>query len=120
MTEISIDQSSFEEPAGFLIKLTGRLDIFNYLTLKSFFERYEEDPHGIRLVVDMTAVEHVASSGWGVLVARSKLLHRLGGGLVVLGMNDGLQKVYDTMNLETLLPIADDLETAKGILREVP
>lgn len=95
------------------MKLSGNLDLFTFGELKAAFERAESDEKSARIAVDLSGVEYVASSGWGVLMARSKALRSKNGGLVVFGLNSANMSVYETLHIESIMPMAPDLSEAK-------
>lgn len=116
MPELKIETKA--EGDAMLLKLQGNLDLFTFGELKKAFEGLAADPKAKKLVVDLSGVNYVASSGWGVLMARAKALKDDGGRLVVIGMNEGNGKVYETLHVNSIMPSAPDLGKAKEILKK--
>ena len=79
-----------------------------------------EDPSSRFLALDLTGVSYVASSGWGVMMSRAKALRALGGMMVVYGLNPGNKNVYETLNIMSIMPEAENLKLAKEILASKP
>jgi anti-anti-sigma factor len=118
MAELLIEKKPESGPDCMLIKLKGNLDLFTFAELKKAFEGMGDDPRAKRLVVDLSGVPYVASSGWGVLMARAKALKDASGRLVVIGLNEGNSKVYETLHVNSIMPMAADLGKAKDILKK--
>src|SRR5690242_19896756 len=118
MAELKIETKIESGPDCMLMKLQGNLDLFTFGELKKAFEGLGADPKAKKLVVDLAGVPYVASSGWGVLMARAKALKDDAGRLVVIGMNEGNSKVYETLHVNSIMPAAADLAKAKEILKK--
>ena len=97
-------------------KLTGRVDVFTYLELsKRLNEQFENRP-GLALIVDMSGVSFVASSGWSVMIATRTRLRRVDGRLAFAGMNEDLHRIYESMKLPELIPaFASAAEAEKAL-----
>lgn len=118
MAELKIEQKIESGPDCVLLKLQGNLDLFTFAELKKAFEGLAAEPKARKLVVDLGGVPYVASSGWGVLMARAKALKDDGGRLVIIGLNEGNSKVYETLHVNSIMPAAADLSKAKDILKK--
>ena len=99
-----------------VVRVTGKLDVFSYATLKDFLQSHWAMLQGARVVVDLSEVSYIASSGWSVMLSRRRMLKLVGGDLVICGLNADCKRVYDAMKIMTLLPSADDLDGAVKIL----
>lgn len=100
------------------LRLSGKLDVFSFVKLKKFLEGVSAQDPAAKLAVDLGKVEYIASSGWSVLLARRKLGKLTGGDLVICGLNAELKRVYDSMRISPLLPVAPDLDAACALLTE--
>jgi anti-sigma B factor antagonist len=118
MAELKIETKPESGPDCVVLKLQGNLDLFTFGELKKAFEGLAADPKAKKLVVDLTGVPYVASSGWGVLMARAKALKDESGRLVIIGLNEGNSKVYETLHVNSIMPMATDLGKAKDILKK--
>jgi anti-anti-sigma factor len=108
-----IDISSEQHKDGFhVVRPAGKLDVFSFIELKKFFEELCKDGVTLRVLVDLAAVEYIASSGWSVLLARRQSIRRNGGDLIIFGLSENLKRVYDTMMIDDLLPQGPDLPAA--------
>ena len=88
-----------------LVKPVGKLDVFTFIDFKKYFEELcARVPDGLKVLVDLTDVEYIASSGWSVLLSRRQAIQRLNGDLGICGMNENLRRVYDSMKIDKMLP----------------
>jgi len=90
-----------------VVKPAGKLDVFSFGELKQFFDTLSSATKEIRIVVDLSAVEYVASSGWSVLLSRRRILKLSGGDLTICGLSEEAKRVYDSMKIHTILPVAN-------------
>src|SRR5687767_3578251 len=102
MSELKVSSKRETKPDCLVLKLEGNLDLFTFGDLKAAFERAEAEESAPRVAVDLSGVDYVASSGWGVLMARSKALKGQGGGMVIFGLNASNGHVYETLHIESI------------------
>lgn len=95
-----------EDPEKNLVRatLSGRLDIFTYRDLSKRLEEAAGGRSGIRLLVDLSKVNFVASSGWSVFIATRSRLKRGEGKMAFAGLNEDLTRVYEGMKMNELVP----------------
>jgi anti-sigma B factor antagonist len=93
-----------------LVILRGRLDTVgaNAIDLKFYAVA------GVRraIVVDLSAVDFLASLGIRVLVLGARAVKNKGGKLVILSPNDGVRGVLSAAHTDTLIPIFPDRAAA--------
>jgi stage II sporulation protein AA (anti-sigma F factor antagonist) len=118
VAELNIETRVESGPDCMLVALVGNLDLFSFGELKAVFEKLGPDPRAKKLVIDLAKVPYMASSGWGLLMARAKALKDEGGRLVVIGLNEGNGKVYETLHVASIMPAAATLAAAKEILKK--
>jgi anti-anti-sigma factor len=99
-----------------VVKTSGKLDVFSYLELKQFLETLGTATPDLKVVVDLSATEYIASSGWSVLLSRRKGLKLSGGDLSICGLSDETRRVYDSMRIQTILPSANSVKEAALLL----
>jgi anti-sigma B factor antagonist len=66
----------------------------------------------MRLVIDMTAVQMLASPGLGMLITMHKRAHESGGKMVVTGLSPQLMEVLTLTHLHKFFKIESTMETA--------
>jgi anti-anti-sigma factor len=99
-----------------VVKPEGVLDAFSFVELKDFLSALCAQYGGIRVIVDLSEVPFVASSGWSVLLSRRLALRRLGGELSIFGLGIGPKRVYESMRIHEMLPAADNAAEATKLL----
>jgi anti-sigma B factor antagonist len=74
-----------------------------------------------RLVVDMTAVEFLDSTGLGTLLGSRKQLVALDGRLALAGLSDHVLKVFEITSLDQVFDIHSTVDEAlRGIDNDTP
>ena len=100
-----------------VVRPVGKLDVFSFIDFKKYFEDLCAEAQGLMVVVDLSRVDYIASSGWSVLLSRRQAIRRQGGDLSVACLNENLRRVYDTMLIEKMLPAGQTVETAALLLK---
>ena len=100
-----------------LIKPTGKLDVFSFVEFRKFFEDFCAATKEPMVVVDLSGITYIASSGWSVLLSRRQAVRRLGGDMVICALGENLLRVYDTMKIEDMLPSAPSPEEGAKLLK---
>jgi anti-sigma B factor antagonist len=94
-----------------VVELRGAIDVGCALLLKTVFEEVMQ--HGVRhLVVDLSEVEFVDSSGLGVFVAAHRIARSRGSSLTLCAPRPQVRKVFQLTKTDKVFAIAPDLETA--------
>lgn len=94
-----------EAPAGAaLLRLTGRLDARNAQVLVQECQRLRDDGKP-RVVLNLSAISFVASSGIGSLLALTEMLSEAGGRLVLVEISDAVRSVVELLNLTEFLNV---------------
>jgi len=95
-----------------LVTLGGELDIYTVPTFRHDLERF--DPAEVQVVVDLTDVTLLDSSGLGALVS---LLNRARGSSRSLGLvcpHRHLRRVFEITGLRRAFVFGDDLEAVRA------
>jgi anti-sigma B factor antagonist len=113
-TTLSID-SRLEGPETGLLSLTGEVDVANAPEFR------QSALHLLaggakRLVVDLTGITYMDSSGLGALVGLLKRLKESGGKLAIAGPQPQVKRLFEITGLNQVFPLFDDVGSA---LREV-
>ena len=66
-----------------------------------------------RLIIDLTHVGYMDSSGVGTLVELKRRFEQLGGKLVLLGLQSRVRSVFEITRLDRFFVIARDLNEAR-------
>jgi anti-anti-sigma factor len=84
--------------------------------LRTALFRLSDDETCRNLVLDMSNLEHLSSSGLGVLIPLQQKFDQAGGALILVGLNGGLTKLLRVTKLDRLLKI---LPTEQDALAEL-
>ena len=103
----------FEKTKNALVVfLTGEIDQFAASELKSRIDVEMENSGKRNLIIDLSGVSLMDSSGIGLIVGRYKNLKPLGGKVVVSGGKNGVKKVVELSGITKLIPYFEDVEKA--------
>ena len=70
-----------------------------------------------KVIVDMSAVQHMTSSSLGKLITMHRRLHRVEGRLALCHLTHGVQDVLETSRLIKYFNVAKDVESAKAVVQ---
>jgi anti-sigma B factor antagonist len=107
-----------ERPDLVLVTLGGELDIYTVPTFRQDLDRY--DPAEVQLVIDLSDVTLLDSSGLGALVS---LLNRARGGSGRLGLvcpHRHLRRVFEITGLRRAFVFGDDVDAVRSALAADP
>jgi anti-sigma B factor antagonist len=113
---VGLTVSTDEHDDVVVVILNGELDIYTVPSFRQDLDRY--DPSATQLVIDLTEVTLLDSSGLGALVS---LLNRARGGAGQLGLvcpHRHLRRVFEITGLRRAFTFGDDLESVRAALAE--
>ena len=98
-----------------LIKLIGRLDIMGVGQIETRFAGYCAGD-AVRVVVDLSGVDFLASIGIRLLTITAKSVMSRGGKMVLLNPVPDVHHVLEVTGIPAIIPIYSHLESAETIL----
>ena len=98
-----------------LIKLTGRLDIIGTGEIDTKFAGYCNGDN-IRVVVDLSEVDFLASTGIRLLTLIAKTITNRGGKLVLLNPTPDVHNVLEITGIVPTIPAYSQMESAEAVL----
>ena len=98
-----------------LIKLGGRLDIIGTGKIETKFAGYCAGEK-VRVIVDLSEVDFLASIGIRVLTLTAKSVASRGGKMVILNPISEVQDVLEITGIPAIIPIYSYLESAETVL----
>ncbi|MBE0670088.1 MAG: STAS domain-containing protein [Anaerolineales bacterium] len=98
-----------------LIKLSGKLDIIGTGAIESKFAGYCSGD-GVRVIVDLSEVDFLASIGIRLLVTTAKSVAGRGGKMTLLNPNPDVHGVLEVTGVPAIIPIYSQLESAETVL----
>jgi anti-sigma B factor antagonist len=107
--DLSITRANHGE--RIVMHLGGEIDVYTAPLVR---EKLDEQIHGgnTDLVVDLTNVSFLDSTGLGVLVGRLKLARTRGGHLRLVGADERVLKVFSITGLDKVFEIHRTLDSA--------
>ncbi len=106
-----------EERDGLIVLgLVGNLDIYTTPTFQEHLRRY--DPAEVHLVIDLTGVQLLDSTGLGALVSLRNRARRDGGRLGLICPDHRVMRMFWFTGLRPAFAFGDDLATVRSALAE--
>jgi len=95
-----------------VVEISGRLNLGNSLLgIESGIRRLIE-AGARKLIVDLSAVNYIDSSGIGMLVACAGQLEQSSGRMRIAGASGAVAKAFDTVHMERITPLDSTVEQA--------
>jgi anti-anti-sigma factor len=98
-----------------LIELGGRFDIIGTGQIETRFSGYCSGKH-VRVVVDMSGVDFLASIGIRLLMLTAKSIASRGGKIVILNPTPDVHSVLEVTGIPAIIPVYSNIESAETIL----
>jgi anti-sigma B factor antagonist len=115
VTAMQINFRELESGIG-LITLAGKLDIIGTGEIDTKFAGYCARDR-MRLIVDVSEVDFLASIGIRMLILNARSLAGRGGKMVLLSPTPDVENVLDLTGIPGIIPIYSDLESAGTALQ---
>ena len=87
-----------------LVYLSGELDQYAAADLKSKIDLEIQITQKRNLIIDLSGVTLMDSSGIGLIVGRFKIIHSLGGLLAICGANEYVDKMITLSGIKKIIP----------------
>jgi len=97
------------------LALNGRINAVTAPDLKAKLKNLVKDGY-VKLIVDLTAVSFIDSSGLAALVSGFKAAKENGGTIILSGLSDQTRMVFKLTKLDTVFEIYSDSKAALDIL----
>jgi anti-sigma B factor antagonist len=97
-----------------VVEISGRLNLGNSLiSIENAIKRLIEQ--GARkLVVDLSDVNYIDSSGIGMLVACAGQMEQSSGRMRIAGAGGAVAKAFEIVHMERITPLDENVEAAAG------
>jgi anti-sigma B factor antagonist len=94
------------------ISLAGRMDVHGAQSVDLKFTSHAANQTAV--VVDMSAVDFLASIGIRTLLMTAKAVVNRGGKFALLSPNDTVRHVLEMAGIDTLIPVCTSLDEARS------
>lgn len=95
-----------------VVRMKGDLDIVNSGDFKKWVVDHLIASGKKNIVLDMSNLNYMDSSGLGVIISIQKHCKLNGGSLSIFGLNDQIRKLLELTSLDRILKIRNNLEEA--------
>ena len=99
------------------IEPQGRLDAVTVPALETVLNEHLTAGH-VRLVLDMTGVTYLSSSGLRAMLRARKLAQAGGGDVVLCGMTPRVREIFEMIGFTSLFKVFDDAAAAAASFRK--
>lgn len=93
------------------VALTGELDHCSAMTVRRELDELISDPAVRHLMLDMTDLKFMDSSGIGVILGRYRILAARGGSVWVRNMNPQITRIFQLSGMGQIIHVARQEET---------
>lgn len=94
-----------------VLSLRGELDLHNSPRLRNLLQPLVEK-RPVKLILDLTGVSYMDSSGVGTMVEFKRRMERGGGRLILAGLQQRVRSVFEITQLDKFFTITATLEEA--------
>ena len=91
---------------------TGAIDLHVSPELRASLRAIIDDEKPKRLVVDLSQVPYIDSSGIAVLIGAMQALEHEGGAFLVAGAQEGVRMIFESAKLDQYFRLFPDVEAA--------
>lgn len=98
---------------GVLLHVTGEIDLSGSPVLRHELAAVQKAKPR-RVIVNLTHVEYMDSSGVATLVEALQVARGNGSRLVLCGMNERVRSIFEIARLDTVFKIVGDVDSAKS------
>ncbi len=99
---------------GVLMRPTGEIDLSCAATLRQHLSKVQEGTPG-RLIVDLSQVPYMDSSGVATLVEAMQVARRSESKLVLCALQDKVRSIFEIARLDMVFTIVDSVEEAAAV-----
>lgn len=111
-------ETAIGEKSGIpVVTVAGEIDVFTASEFKSAINK-AANAGAANLVVDLTDVSYMDSSGFGVLLGATKRMRPRGGGINLVGCNPAIERMLVITNLDTIFGMFKSVDDAMEMLGE--
>lgn len=99
-----------------IVKLKTELDHHRAKEIRKTIDLYFADTKANHIVFDLAELEFMDSSGIGLIMGRYKFISPVGGKVLIVGMNDDINKLLKLSGICAITSSAADVDAALKLL----
>lgn len=104
---------------AYCVSMHGDIDVFSFQTLREFFQNWKDGREEKNLLIDLSQVNYMGSSGWALLFSQNHVAKRRNGQVLVYNLNPRLERSLTMISgNRDLLKIAKNKEEALQMLKQ--
>lgn len=88
-----------------LVSLSGEIDHHNAVFLRTGIDKLIREKRPKKIVLDLSAIRFMDSSGLGLIMGRFQLVQRLGGELILRNPNEAVLRICRLVGMERIIKI---------------
>ena len=94
-----------EAPDGLLVRITGEIDHHSAVAVRSEIDEKISALRPLKMVLDMSDIDFMDSSGLGLIMGRYQRMRAVGGELILQNPNQRVLKISKLAGLEKIVKI---------------
>lgn len=113
-----IDISNEVDNDYYVIKINGDVDASSSIFLDEAIDKAVKHGHK-RIIVDGQGLNYISSAGLGVFMSRIQDFETNNINMVIFGLKEKVQNVFQILGLDQLIKIVETRSQAKGFINEL-
>lgn len=101
-----------------IINVKGELDLVTATEFRETVDKTMEEMVAINLIVDLTNVNFIDSSGLGVILGRFRKITANEGKMILTGLNPNLKRILELSGILSFMPVCKDETEAWKIIEK--
>ena len=116
---VKMDRKIVKYKNSVAVFLDGELDQYAAAEIKSKIDVEMENSDKKNLIIDLSKVTLMDSSGIGLIIGRYKRLGAIGGKVAISGGNSGIRKVIDLSGIKKIIPYFENADEADKSFKDI-
>ncbi|MEO1051335.1 MAG: STAS domain-containing protein [Bacteroidota bacterium] len=113
-----VDVKRIQENEFDILMVVGEVDASSSIQLDNAIKEAVESG-GKKFLIDCTHLEYISSAGLGVFMSYIEEIKKHDIKMVIYGLNEKVENVFQILGLDQLLPITENKEKAKTLVNEL-
>lgn len=88
-----------------IVKVTGELDLVTAHHFRERVDRAMDEIIGLYLIVDLSKVTFIDSSGLGVILGRFRKIKAKGGHMILVGLSTNVRRILELSGILSFIPV---------------